>query len=79
MRVIHFITGGAKFLAFKQHDDDSNILYLPVYREDPDGIYRLTPIIYPSCIKFMCYVEVKFDQQMTIEAIKSQFGEIRDI
>ena len=79
MRVVHFIAAGdqgrTKFLAFKQHDDDSNIR-LPVYREDPDGLYRLTPITFPSCTKFMYKVDVQFDQQMTAEEIKSQFGEI---
>ena len=78
MRVVHFIAEGergrTKFLAFKQYDDWN--IRLPVYREDPDGVYRLTPITFPSCTKFMYKVDIEFDKQMTTEEIKSKFGEI---
>lgn len=75
MRVILFSTSDHKYLAIKHRDDDSDIR-IPVYKEELDGVYRQTPIFFPSCLKFFYSVNIKFDKQMTPEEISKQFGEI---
>ena len=76
--MIHFTTPGDttddEYLAI-QHRDDSDIR-IPVYKEESDGVYRQTPIFFPSCTKFMYGVAVKIDKQMTAEEVRQEFGEI---
>ncbi len=80
MRVIHFTTPGGtaddKFLAIQRRDDPD--IRIPVYKEEFNGVYRQTPNFFPSCLKFLYSVDVKFDKQMTAEEVRQQFGEIND-
>ena len=75
MRVISFSTSDHKYLAIKHRDDDSDIR-IPVYRKESDGVYRQTPVFFPSCLKFMYGVDVKLDKQMTDEEVRQEFGEV---
>lgn len=79
MRVIHFSVDDdpkpMNYLAIQCRETDSD-LKIPVYKEESDGVYRVTPIFFPSCMKFMYGLTVKFDQQMTAEEIRHEFGEI---
>jgi len=74
MRVISFRTNDTNYLAIQRHDDSD--IRIPVYKEESDGVYRQTPILFPSCLKFFYSVNVKFDKQMTAEKVMKQFGEI---
>ena len=79
MRVIHFSVDDdpkpVNYLAIQHRETDSDVK-IPVYKKESDGVYRVTPILFPSCTKFMYGLTVKFDKQMTAEEVRHEFGGI---
>lgn len=79
MRVIHFSVDDdpnpVNYLAIQHRETDSDVK-IPVYKEESDGVYRVTSIFFPACTKFMYGLTVKFDKHMTAEEVRREFGEI---
>ena len=81
MRTIHFQTPGDfrneewNYLAIQGEQDTD--FKIPVYKKQLDGRYhRVERLWFPSCTKFMHSIDIKLDEDLTVDQIEQQFGDI---
>lgn len=66
------------YLSINDKSDDKSYVKIPLYRKEKNErkYYLVENIFFPSCTKFMHYMEFLDNEMMTEEEIKKKYGEI---